>query len=245
MTLLKVKQGHLETAILIFHNLRLLLRLKVFWSKTLKYLQDSNAEYSDAAVDGSIFQCGRCFQTFDLIRLSRTVQRTYTKRQVKVFFFLLYVYPRTFTFCFFLSSVLPIPPPPPSRKKNCNTYTVVLRSPLTLIKEISCYQRTCLCNMTFCLVRKLPASIVRAQVRVNRWRLWRWKDEKSLCTSDLPSQCGQISFALKKYQPHLKKSKIAQNSDSDQSPLTHAGQALNFWYTRFSNSRGIAQLAFV
>ena len=30
MTLLKVKQGHLETAILILHSLRLLLRLKVF-----------------------------------------------------------------------------------------------------------------------------------------------------------------------------------------------------------------------
>ena len=30
--------------------LRLLLRLKVFRSKTLKYLHDSNAEYSDAAV---------------------------------------------------------------------------------------------------------------------------------------------------------------------------------------------------
>ena len=35
--------------------LRLLLRLKVFRSITLKYLHDSNAEYSDAAADGSIF----------------------------------------------------------------------------------------------------------------------------------------------------------------------------------------------
>ena len=51
MTLLKVKQ---ETAII--HNfLRLLLRLKEFKSITLIYLHDSNAEYSDVAVDGSIF----------------------------------------------------------------------------------------------------------------------------------------------------------------------------------------------
>ena len=35
--------------------LRLLLRLKVFRSITLKYLHDSNAEYSDAPVDGSTF----------------------------------------------------------------------------------------------------------------------------------------------------------------------------------------------
>jgi len=32
---------------------------------------------------------------------------------------------------------------------------------------------------------------------------------------------------------------------TDLSPLTHAGQALNCWYARFSNSRDIAQLAFV
>ena len=50
--------------------LRLLLRLKVFRSITLKYLHDSNAEYRDGAIEG-------CFKTFDLIRLSRTVQRTY------------------------------------------------------------------------------------------------------------------------------------------------------------------------
>ena len=35
--------------------LRLLLRLKVFRSITLKYLHDSNAEYSDAAVGRSTF----------------------------------------------------------------------------------------------------------------------------------------------------------------------------------------------
>ena len=50
--------------------LRLLLQLKVFRSITLKYLHDSNAEYRDGAIEG-------CFKTFDLIRLSRTVQRTY------------------------------------------------------------------------------------------------------------------------------------------------------------------------
>ena len=55
MIFLKVKQGHLESAILIFTILRLLLLLKVFRSITLKYLPDLNAEYSDAAVDGSIF----------------------------------------------------------------------------------------------------------------------------------------------------------------------------------------------
>ena len=41
MTLLKVKQGHFETAILILHNFFVfLLRLKVFRSITLKYLYD-------------------------------------------------------------------------------------------------------------------------------------------------------------------------------------------------------------
>ena len=47
MTLLKVKQGKIETAILI---LRLLLRLQVFRSITFTYPHDSNALYSDAAV---------------------------------------------------------------------------------------------------------------------------------------------------------------------------------------------------
>ena len=71
MKLLKVKEGHLETAILILHNFYVFyFGLKVFRSITLKYLYDSNAEYRDGAIEG-------CFKTFDLIRLSRTVQRTY------------------------------------------------------------------------------------------------------------------------------------------------------------------------
>ena len=55
----------------------ILLRLKVLINITLKYLHDLNAEYSDTAVDGSIFKCGCYLKTFDLIWLSRTVQRTY------------------------------------------------------------------------------------------------------------------------------------------------------------------------
>ena len=50
-TRLKVKQGQFETAMLILHNFfRLLFRLKVFRSIILKYLYDSNSEYSDGAV---------------------------------------------------------------------------------------------------------------------------------------------------------------------------------------------------
>ena len=52
MTLLKVKQGHYETAILIIliqFVLRLLC-LQVFRSVTVKYLHDSNVVYGDAAV---------------------------------------------------------------------------------------------------------------------------------------------------------------------------------------------------
>ena len=60
MTLLKVRQGHLETAII--HNFYVFYYgLKVFRSITLKYLHDSNAEYRDGAIE-------RCFKTFDLIR---------------------------------------------------------------------------------------------------------------------------------------------------------------------------------
>ena len=56
MKLLKVKEGHLETAILILHNFYVFyFGLKVFRSITLKYLYDSNAEYSDGAVEGCIF----------------------------------------------------------------------------------------------------------------------------------------------------------------------------------------------
>ena len=51
----KVKQGHLETAIFILHNFYVFMRLKEFRSITLKYLNDSSSEYSDAAVDGSLF----------------------------------------------------------------------------------------------------------------------------------------------------------------------------------------------
>ena len=52
VTFAKVKQGHFETAFLILHMQfsRLLLRLKVFRSTTLKYLYDENAEYGDVAV---------------------------------------------------------------------------------------------------------------------------------------------------------------------------------------------------
>ena len=55
MTLLKVKQGHFECHLDSSQFFRLLLRLKVFRSITLKYLYDSNAEYTDGAVEGSIF----------------------------------------------------------------------------------------------------------------------------------------------------------------------------------------------
>ena len=55
MKLLKVKQGYLETAILILHNFYVFLRLKVFRGIILKYLHDSNTDYSDAPVDGSTF----------------------------------------------------------------------------------------------------------------------------------------------------------------------------------------------
>ena len=53
MTLLKVKQGNRDRYNSQF--LLLLLRLKEFKSIKLIYLHDSNAEYSDVAVDGSIF----------------------------------------------------------------------------------------------------------------------------------------------------------------------------------------------
>ena len=48
MTLLRVKQGHFETAILFFSIFRLLLRLKVFRSITSRFLYDLNIEYGDA-----------------------------------------------------------------------------------------------------------------------------------------------------------------------------------------------------
>ena len=49
MTLLRVKQGHFESAILFFSIFRLLLRLKVFRSITSRYLYDLNIEYGDAS----------------------------------------------------------------------------------------------------------------------------------------------------------------------------------------------------
>ena len=57
MILLKVKQGHLirDRHFDSSQFLLLLLLLKVFKSIALKYLHDSSAEYSDAAVDVSIF----------------------------------------------------------------------------------------------------------------------------------------------------------------------------------------------
>ena len=60
----------LETAnsILILYNssLRLLLRLKVFWSIILKYPHDLNAEYSDTKIWTRQQLHGCCFKTFDL-----------------------------------------------------------------------------------------------------------------------------------------------------------------------------------
>ena len=79
MTLLMVKRGHSETAILILHNLFcLLLRLKVFRSISLRFLHDSNAEYSDTGCSRVHILALVLLQDIsDLIRLSRRVQRTY------------------------------------------------------------------------------------------------------------------------------------------------------------------------
>ena len=57
MILVKVKQGHLirDRHFDSSQFLLLLLLLKVFKSIALKYLHDSSAEYSKAAVDVSIF----------------------------------------------------------------------------------------------------------------------------------------------------------------------------------------------
>ena len=47
----KVKQGHFETAILILHNFFVLYNdYKCLEADYIKYLHDSNAVYSDAAV---------------------------------------------------------------------------------------------------------------------------------------------------------------------------------------------------
>ena len=51
MTLLKVKQGHFETAILILHNFFVFyFGQRCLEAKHSKYIHDLNAEYSDAAV---------------------------------------------------------------------------------------------------------------------------------------------------------------------------------------------------
>ena len=50
MALLKVEQGHFETAILIVHNFSSFITATGVWKNYIKYLHDSNAVYSDAAV---------------------------------------------------------------------------------------------------------------------------------------------------------------------------------------------------
>ena len=49
MALLKVEQEHFETAILILHNSSFITAAGI-WKRYIKYLRDSNAVYSDAAV---------------------------------------------------------------------------------------------------------------------------------------------------------------------------------------------------
>ena len=50
MALVKVEQGHFETAILILHNFSSFITATGVWKNYIKYLHDSNAVYSDAAV---------------------------------------------------------------------------------------------------------------------------------------------------------------------------------------------------
>ena len=166
-----------------------------------------------------------CFLMFSTFKFSVVIQRFITSEDVcwsirnvrlkfllyRNAFILLYVYHRTFAICFFLSSVhlwlflivlhfltgsVRFIPPPPPPEKNLQHLTQVGRLPVSSYcdKKTSCYQRACLSNMTLCL-RKLPPSIVRTQARVNRWRIWRWKD-KSLCTSDFHSQYGPLEVKL-------------------------------------------------
>ena len=56
----------------------LLSQLKMSRSRTFKYLHDSNFEYSDAAVQGFIFECGCWFKTFvSLFGQPQMAQRTW------------------------------------------------------------------------------------------------------------------------------------------------------------------------
>ena len=50
MVLPKVKQGHFETTMLILHNFSSFIEGTGVWKHYIKYLHDSNAVYSDAAV---------------------------------------------------------------------------------------------------------------------------------------------------------------------------------------------------
>ena len=51
MELLKVEQGHFETAILILHNFFVFyITATAVWKHYIEHLHDSNAVYSDAAV---------------------------------------------------------------------------------------------------------------------------------------------------------------------------------------------------
>ena len=55
MALVKVEQGHFETAILILHNFFVFKVGTGVWKHYIKYLHDSNAVNSDAAVKVFIF----------------------------------------------------------------------------------------------------------------------------------------------------------------------------------------------
>ena len=102
------------------------------------------------------------------------------------------------------------PPPPPAEKTAATLNTGGFRSRLTLIKEISCFQRACLSDMTLCL-RKLPRSIVRTQEGLIDGVFEGGKTRVSaqatfiFNTPPPPPPRSQISFALKKYQPYFKK----------------------------------------
>ena len=50
MALVKVEQGHFETAILILHNFFVFITATGVWKRYMKYLHDSNTVDSDAAV---------------------------------------------------------------------------------------------------------------------------------------------------------------------------------------------------
>ena len=50
MALVKVEQGHFETAILILHNFFVFITATGVWQNYIKYLHDSNTVYCEAAV---------------------------------------------------------------------------------------------------------------------------------------------------------------------------------------------------